>query len=251
MLPDLDKWLSYFAQNALDAENICWDSHETLTAEEYHCIKDSIAAFQLGEYSEGAGLVKFAEHYAQSHASRPLVDITRLFIKEEQKHAFLLKRFMEQQHIPVIKKNWTDTVFRRLRKNVGYELSITVLITAEIIALVYYKALRACTHSIVLSAICDKILRDESAHVKYESGLLNYLHGRKPTGRRFSARFRHQFLYGGTVLVVYYDHRRVLRRGGYNLAAFWRDCWAEFFACFGTPLPRDSLQPTSASGQPH
>ena len=46
----------------------------------------------------------------------------------------------------------------------GCELSITVLITAEIIALVYYGALQRCTASGVLEAICARILDEEAAH---------------------------------------------------------------------------------------
>jgi len=58
--------------------------------------------------------------------------------------------------LPTIQANWTDAVFRRLRKNVSYEWSITVLIVAEIIALVYYKALRESTTSVVLKSNMQK-----------------------------------------------------------------------------------------------
>jgi hypothetical protein len=107
-----------------------------LSDEERQCIQDSIAAFQLGEYSEGHNLLRFARAYAQRCGDDTLVQITRDFIKEEQRHALLLKRFMVAQSLEVIQRNWTDTMFRRLRRYVGYELPITVLIIAEIIALV-------------------------------------------------------------------------------------------------------------------
>src|SRR5215213_7201811 len=160
MLCSLKSWHDYFAENSSNKGAIAWDEEDTLTVAEKKRIGESIATFQLGEYSEGRGLLKFATQYASEHADDYLIKITRLFIAEEQNHALLLKRFMDRHEIAALKKNWTDTVFRRLRKNVGYELSVTVLITAEIISLVYYRALKKCTGSRLLAKVCDKLLAD-------------------------------------------------------------------------------------------
>ena len=227
-LPDLDRWFEWFTDNANAEDGVPWDANDRLSGAERYCIERSIAAFQLGEYSEGLSLMKFARVYAAEHGSAELVEITRLFILEEQHHAGMLRRFMRQHDIPVVKKNWTDTVFRRLRKNVGYELSITVLITAEIIALVYYRALAAATNSVVLQAICRKILADERAHVHYESGLIRYITSRHNLPRRIGTRALHDILFCGTVFVVYFEHRRVLVAGGFPRRGFWRAAWAEF-----------------------
>ena len=231
-LNSLKVWHDYFTKNGLKPDGIPWNAHDTFSDEERRCIEKSIAAFQLGEYSEGRGLLKFAARYAEKYDDEYLVGITRLFVSEEQNHALLLKRFMARHGIECIKRNWTDTVFRRLRKDVGYELSVTVLITAEIIALIYYKALRACTGSVVLKAVCDKILADETAHVEYESEVLSSIRNAKPWPLKRAANFQHQFLFCGTVLVVYFEHQRVLRRGGYSLGKFWAACWTEYMKCF-------------------
>jgi tRNA isopentenyl-2-thiomethyl-A-37 hydroxylase MiaE len=232
LLPDLDAWLTVFERNAAVESKIPWETKEVLTNQEYNCIKNSVAAFQLGEYSEGKRLIKSAKKYARVHNVQKLVDITLLFIKEEQNHSFLLKRFMEKHDIPVIKKNWTDSVFRKLRKNVGYELAITVLITAEIIALTYYKALNNCTSSIVLKAICEKNLKEESVHVEYESRMLNYIRSRQTALRRFVTRYAHRSLFFGTMIVVYFNHKQVLISGGYNFSKFKQNCHKEFLTCF-------------------
>src|SRR5205085_5738703 len=117
------------------------------------CVGKSIAAFQLGEQSEGKGLLKAADSFAQNTDNPYLSQITRLFIAEEQNHALLLRKFMELNGIPLLKHNWTDSIFRRLRKNVGFELSITALITAEIISVVYYDAMNNATKSHLLKRI--------------------------------------------------------------------------------------------------
>jgi hypothetical protein len=62
--------------------------------------------------------------------------VTAFFVQEERKHSELLARFMEKHGIPPRASDWTDAVFRRLRRPFGFEVSLSVLITAELIALV-------------------------------------------------------------------------------------------------------------------
>ena len=235
MRPDLGAWLEYFAANAQAPDPVPWDKEDALTADERSCIRTSIAKFQLGEYSEGHSLMAFASVFADELGEGSLVGITRYFIKEEQRHALMLKRFMQANGIPILSRNWTDTVFRQLRKYAGYEVSITVLITAELIALVYYEALRRCTRSAVLAAICGRILEEETAHTRYESELIRFLRSRRVRWVRPLSGLLHRVLYAGTVLLVFFDHRRVLRSGGYGLAAFWSACWSVFSRCFPGP----------------
>lgn len=247
MLNSLRAWHDYFIQNRQAANAIGWNAPDTLTAEEKACIGKSLAAFQLGEYSEGKGLMKAAADFAQKHGWPDLIPITKLFIGEEQTHALLLKRFMALHQIELLKKNWTDTVFRRLRKNVGFELSLTVLITAEIVSLVYYKALQRSTNSLLLKGICDKILADEIAHTEYESAILNHLRQAKPAAIRRAVIRLHQFFLLGTVAVVYWSHKPVLNRGGYDLSRFFAACWLEFSERF---VPAVLVRATARVYQP-
>jgi hypothetical protein len=233
---NLKNWHDYFVKNYLNTGDFVWNDADRLTPEEKQCIEKSIAAFQLGEYSEGKGLLRSAEAFAQKRNNPHLYRITRLFIAEEQNHALLLMKFMNLHGMKLIKKNWTDAVFRRLRKNVGFELSVTVLITAEIISLVYYDALRSSTTSGLLKKICNKILDDEMAHVKYESELLYSMRSEKTALVRHTLNFLHRVLFIGTLVVVYLSHRKVLNRGGYDFTRFAAACWLEFSNCFPSAL---------------
>jgi hypothetical protein len=236
MRDSLKGWHNYFIQNSTNKGDFAWNTEEKLTAEESHCIGKSIAAFQLGEHSEGKGLLKAADAFAKKQDNPYLGHITRLFIGEEQNHALLLRKFMELNGIALLKHNWTDSIFRRLRKNVGFELSITVLITAEIISLVYYDALKNATRSSLLKNICEKILADERMHVKYESELLGLIRQTTSVFRRALLPFLHRVLLLGTVFVVYLSHRKVLNRGKYDLPNFAAACWLEFSNCFPSAL---------------
>ena len=225
---DFERWRDYFEHNASTNTDLTPGLEEPLTILEKKCIGKSIAAFQLGEYSEGRSLMRAARVIAERTGNDCLVRITRLFITEEQNHAMILGRFMTSQGIPLTKKNWTDDVFRALRKPVGFELSVTVLITAEIISLVYYQALKASTGSALLKRICTRILADELMHVAYESQLLNEIRNKHTSIHRLTLKALHTILFIGTTLVVYYSHRSVLNRGGYDLYAFVESTWAEY-----------------------
>ena len=235
MLDSLKTWHDYFLRNRTNDGAINWDAPDRLAGEERARIAKSIAAFQLGEYSEGKGLMKAATVFARRHDCPDLIAITKLFIGEEQRHAMLLKRFMDRHRIAPLKKNWADAVFRRLRKNVGFELSVSVLITAEIVSLVYYEALRRGTGSDLLKQICDKILADEISHTEYESALLNHLRERRPPIIRKLIVWLHEFLLVGTAGAVYLGHRRVLNRGVITSAASSRPAGWNFQAASRRP----------------
>lgn len=227
-LNSLKGWHDYFAENSTNKGGIPWNTDETITAEERRCISQSIAIFQLGESSEGHRLLEVARVFARKYNNKYLAKTTQYFIQEEQNHALLLEQFMTLHRIILIQKNWTDTAFRMIRRMAGYEQSITVLITAEIIALVYYKALKRSTNSVVLARICDKILADEAAHVSYESEVIRYIHNVKPSIIKWVAKLNHRLLFTAAVIVVYLDHQQVLNRGGYSFSRFWQTCWLEF-----------------------
>ena len=173
--------------------------------------------------------MRYARRHADETGDPDYVETTRLFIAEEQRHARDLGRFMARNAIPTRKKQWTDSVFRRLRNLVGtLEISIAVLVTAEIIAKVYYPALREATGSTILQALCEQIVRDERAHVDFQTQQLARLRAGRRAALLFLTRALHRLLFLGTVLVVWLGHRRVFEASGMGLVRFWRSCWTEF-----------------------
>ena len=152
----------------------------------------------------------------------------QLFIAEEQRHARDLGRFLELAGIPPIRSNPLDRIFRLLRHTLGtLEVAISVLLTAEIIARVYYRALKQATGSTVLRALCDQILHDERQHVLFQSEQLGKLQASRGTIWLFATNVVRRLLFHGTCAVVWLFHRRALRRGGLSCSRFWRDCRRE------------------------
>ena len=224
---ELGIWLNHFEYHAQHPRTLPSGVPDVLTVAERSLIARSIAAFQLGEQSGGATLQRAAERLACAQGQPSLARIVQLFIAEEQHHAVLLGDFMVDHGIALKRRDWTDAVFRRLRRLAGLELYLYVLITAELIGIVYYRALETVTACERLKLLCRTLVCEELAHVGFESHLLLALRAGRPDATRATLRLTHRAFLIGTASIVWLTHRAVLRRGGYNRLSFVRSCLAQ------------------------
>ncbi len=134
------EWLTYFQGNVQSPQDMSWDLGVSLTDEQQRALLPSLKAFQRGEGSEGTNLKRNAQRYAERTGDTDYVHCIDLFIREEQKHAAFLALYLRQLGETCVTTTLTDNVFRRLRKGVALEPSLTVLLTAEIMAMTYYPA---------------------------------------------------------------------------------------------------------------
>ena len=225
---DLRIWLNHFEYHAEHPRRVPWGLPDVLTAAERRRIAGSIATFQLGEQSQGATLTAAAERFAGVHQLPALPRIVELFIREEQRHAALLGYFMQDHAIPLRRRHWSDSVFRALRRLAGFELYLYVLICAELIGKVYYRALEAATGCQRLKGLCRIMVCEELAHIGFESELLLALRARRPAPVRLALRLAHRALISGAAAAVWTTHRGVLRRAGYGPRSFLRSCLAHY-----------------------
>ena len=221
------EWYAYFARNMKSLVDVPWEKGAELSDMERRAIASSVQGFQRGESSEGGYLFRCAREYAAQVGDEAYVEAIQLFIREEQRHARDLGRFLGLAGVPLIKRTWLDTVFRKLRHLGGLEVSISVLITAEIIAKVYYAALQRATQSTVLRRLCDQILDDEVAHVEFQAERLAMLRRRRKTWAKELTHGLHRFLFFGTCFVVWWKHGRTIKKGGFGFRRFWSLCWHE------------------------
>jgi hypothetical protein len=225
---DLRIWLNHFEYHAEHPRCLPADLPDVLRQEERRLIANSIATFQLGEQSQGGTLLQAAERFARAHESPALVRIVELFIREEQRHAALLRAFMADHRIPLRTTHWTDQAFRRVRRLAGLELYLCVLITAELIGNVYYRALGSATGCQRLRMLCRTLVADELAHVAFESQLLLDLRGARPHWMRGLIHLVHRAFFAATACVVWSTHRSLLRQAGYDAREFLRLCLAQY-----------------------
>ena len=225
---ELGIWLNHFEYHAQHPRALPSDVLDVLTAAERSLIARSIATFQLGEQSEGATLQRAAERFAWTHRQPSLARIVQLFIAEEQHHAELLENFMLDHGVALRRRDWTDAVFRRLRRLAGFELYLYVLITAELIGILYYRALERVTGCERLKLLCRTLVCEELAHVGFESHLLLALRTGRPVAMRGSLRLAHRLFLVTTACVVWLTQRAVLQRAGYRRRSFLSACLSQY-----------------------
>lgn len=218
-------WSAYFRRNAATRLHIPWHRGAELTDVERQIIAQSVREFQLGESGEGRHFVRVAQQHACKTGLREDYDYLtalRLFIAEEQRHAADLGRFLDLAGIKRIERNLSNGLFRWLRHRAGLNLIISVLVIAELIAMIYYKALREATGSTVLRRLCDQILRDEVMHMRFQSQRLAHIRRRYPRWWLQTLCALHTCLFSASCLVVWRSHRRVLSAAGLSFREFWK-----------------------------
>jgi hypothetical protein len=225
---DLEIWLNHFEHHALHPTCIPHGLSDVMRPDELQLIASSIATFQLGEQSEGRTLLRAAGRFARAKQLPHLVRIIELLIREEQRHALLLRVFMHDHGIPLKRTDWTDRVFRHIRRLAGLQLYLCVLISAELIGKVYYRALESATDCERLRALCRTIVSDELAHVGFESQLLFAMQAGRAAPMPTLTRWVHRIFFVSTAAVVWLTHRSVLRSAGHSARSFLRCCLAQY-----------------------
>ena len=228
MLPNLKVWLNHFEYHSEHPRRMPEGIPNVLTVEERQLIAPSIATFQLGEQSSGSNLLRAAYRFAHEHAAPEVARITELLIREEQQHAVLLKGFMAEHAIPTRRSHWTDRVFRRIRKRAELEFALAVLLSAELIGNVCYRALESATGCQKLRLLCRMLVADELAHVGFESDLLLSMRAERAAPVRIAQDLAHRTFLMCTAVVVWTTHRAVLKQSGYGLVGFLRACGAQY-----------------------
>ncbi|MCG2617874.1 hypothetical protein LZZ85_26470 [Terrimonas sp. NA20] len=217
-------WKEYYEQNKTHFAHIDLDRPDELTEEEKLVISSSLQQFQRGEHSEGKHLYAFAQKFGDPD----YLDCIRLFIPEEQRHAMVLAAYMKRKGIPLLRGHWVDNVFRWLRKLSGIENTVRVLLVAEIIAKVYYQALFNATSSGLLRDICQQILKDEDQHILFQCDALKQFQRKRSLFGRWFFSGSQMILMTGTTVIVWWHHRKVLYRGGYNFRKFLKRTFTVF-----------------------
>jgi len=207
---------AYFQANQNRYAGLAWDDPHRLTASELRAVRTSLQTFQRGESSEGHFLYSRAKRLGDADYAAAM----RLFIKEEQMHAAVLGRFLDQQDIPRLKGHWLDDIFRGLRRVLSLEHTLRVLLAAEVVAAVYYRALYQATSSGLLQQISRRIVLDEEMHLVFQCVALRTLAAGRGRVLSWVYRQAYRLLMACAGLAAYVNARAMLRAGGYRLSSF-------------------------------
>jgi len=176
----------------------------------------SIERFELGESGDGQCLRRLAGQTGDAAYARAI----ELFVAEEGQHAQWLGILRERFGGARLESHWSDRAFVALRHIGGLRREICVLLTAELIALTYYRVLALAYEDPVLAAACDRILLDERGHVAFHRATLSREFARMPAPARSAAVLSWRVFVAAVASVVAWDHREVLARAGVSHAEF-------------------------------
>lgn len=179
----------------------------------------SLARFELGESGDGERIRQLAAANGDAAYARCI----ELFVQEEQQHAqwlgILRARFAGRR----LQSHWSDSAFVVLRHLGGLRREICVLLTAELIALSYYRVLPLAYDDPLLRAACRRIVLDERGHVAFHRATLSHEFARMPAPGRSAAILAWRAFVAVTAKVVAWDHRDVLHLAGLSRRDFERD----------------------------
>jgi hypothetical protein len=206
-------WLLYFRSNQADPQEIPWEDVRRVPPELAPFLIPSLQLFQLGEGARGMTFLELGRRHAKSTGDLDFIETLALFISEEQRHSALLARYLRAVGAPLLERHWVDGIFRGLRKLAGLECMVTVLVTAEVLAVPYYRAVQRTSACPALRAICQRILREEAQHLLFQASTLASLQRARPEWWLCLTRFAQHVLLAGTCVTVWVQHGKLLHRG--------------------------------------
>lgn len=183
-------------------------------------LAESLAVFQLGETGGGTRLRRYASGLAREAGWSGYPRAVDRFIAEEQSHARLLARLVAHLGGRLRRKQWSNGLFRRVRGLAGLEFAIQMLLTAELVAEVYYGTLFLRCPDPAVRTVAGKILRDEVQHLAFQREFLAARLARlTPAAQRLWS-WQFAAVHAFTAAAVAWDHRHCLRALGVEPAEF-------------------------------
>jgi len=226
-------WLEHFSAN-INIGRVNWRLTPSLTENERTNILSSLQAWQLGETSDGSHLLKASEKYANKIADEHYLNAVALFIMEEQKHGRNLGKYLDLIGEKRMKKNWADTLFRKIRYfNSSMELWTLAVITVESTAQVFYQSLKDATGCKLLKQICTDILIDEAFHIDFQFERFYLIYECKGKVFKFLCYYLYKLFFFSTITVVWFAYRRCFKAGGNDLLRYWKKMDLKFKKTIG------------------
>jgi hypothetical protein len=220
-MDDSRRWLEYFRSNQGEPEEIPWERSAPPSPAFRQTLIESLQQFQLGENASGLHFLELARAHARVVNDPDFPEAIALFIAEEQRHSSLLARYLRSIGAPLLKRHWIHSVFRRIRHWAGLETKVTVLVTAEIMAVPYYRAVLETTRCPALKAICHRVLREESQHLLFQGNTLRRLRRVRPGWWVAATGLAQELLLAGTCLATWAEHRRIFSAAGDGFLDVW------------------------------
>ena len=210
-------WLAYFEGNArLDCAPgalLRDEVPEALRAP----LAVSLGRFQLGE-SAGGRIHQDIPTERDSALDLPSRRSIQLYIEEEWRHSRELAMMIRALGGELQTAHWTNGAFTACRRILGLRTKMMTLAIAEVIGIVYYRALASGVGSPALAVSLRRIADEESRHLDFQAAFFERAICLRPswaqTPYRWLLRALMWAITTAALLVLWLDHGRVLRQAG-------------------------------------
>ncbi|RYZ07267.1 MAG: hypothetical protein EOO73_12950 [Myxococcales bacterium] len=244
-------WLAYFENNAREDRAPTPALAAELPSALHGALAESLGRFQLGE-SAGGKIHEDIATLRDAALDPPTRRAIQLYIEEEWRHARELALVIHALGGELQRSHWTNGAFTACRRLLGLRTKMMTLAIAEVIGIVYYRALAAGLGSAGLSSALSRIANEESAHLDFQAAFFEHVVRVTPRPVRELHRWLLCALMLGVLIaacgVLWLDHGRLLRHAGCGPWAVARDCWRQLAARRFLGLPAG---PTRALGFEH
>ncbi|MGZ3474329.1 MAG: hypothetical protein ACXVCJ_07585 [Polyangiales bacterium] len=173
------RWLRHFEQNRKRPSPVIPPWIEGIDRPLRATLVASLQRFQLGESSEGS-LARQAET-----APDPVLDsdaraAIALFVREEGRHARELAELLRALGAAPIRKHWTEALFRRGRRLLGFRTKLLTVAAAEVVGAAAYAIMAERVPSPEVAAFARCLAEDEAAHLDFLADWMRSLVERTP-----------------------------------------------------------------------
>jgi hypothetical protein len=213
-------WLGYFEGNSrpdcAPGAALCDEVPAALRS----ALVTSLGRFQLGESAGGKIHDDMREH-PDPALDAPTRRSIQLYIEEEWRHSRELAMVIHALGGQVQSAHWTNGAFTACRRILGLRTKMMTLAIAEVIGIVYYRALAGGVGSPALAVALRRIADEESQHLDFQAEFFDHAVAQAKGWRQLPYRWLLTGLMfailGAALLVLLIDHGRVLRSAGANL----------------------------------
>lgn len=213
---DFAHWAEWYQDYQGRQLTIPWDDPGRLPASLRGIVGPSVAQFELGESSEATSLKAKVARYVRRGGDRHYQTAMDWFIHEENRHARMLGRWMDIEGLPKLKAHPADWFFRQFRRWVPLRYSLMILVSAEMLAVGYYQALRDIGPSTILATISRQILLDEDRHLHFQAMAIRTLLGKAGNLRLRLERAFARLLLEAATDVLWFHHGRFFQEAGWR-----------------------------------
>ncbi len=177
----------------------------------------SLQSFQLGEAA--GGRIHQQVLLQRDPALDPSTRLSiQLYVEEEWRHARELELALARLGAPLIQKHWSNAAFTYCRRLFGFRVKLLTMATAEVVGIVYYRALAAGAGSPSLALVLSGIAADEEQHLRFQAEWFAHVLSLTPRWWRsfYAAYLTTVFaaILSAALLAVWVEHNRLLRRVG-------------------------------------